>query len=82
VSAEQKRLFERAAALHNQPLSQFMISSLQRAAEEVIRQQDVITLSLRDSQHFASLVLNPPEPSEGLRAAMRRHRDEVEDAEL
>lgn len=82
VSTDQKRLFERAAALRNQPLSQFMISALQRAAEETIREQDLITLSVRDSEHFAALVLNPPAPNTHLRAALRRHAALVEDAEL
>ena len=82
VRAEQKRLFERAAALRNQPLSQFMISTLQREAEETVRAQDVIALSLRDSEHFASLILDPPAPNTQLRAAMRRHSALVEDAEL
>lgn len=81
VSAQQKRLFERAAALRNQPLSQFMISTLQREAEETVRAQDVIALSLRDSEHFAALVLNPPAPNELLRSAMRRHTALVEDVE-
>ena len=82
VSAEQKRLFERAAALRNQPLSQFVISTLEREAEETVRRRDVIALSLRDSEHFASLVLNPPEPNATLRAAMRRHAALVDDTEL
>lgn len=82
VSAEQKRLFERAAALRNQPLSQFMISTLQREAEETVRTQDVIALSLRDSEHFASLVLDPPASNALLRAALRRHAALVDDPEL
>lgn len=34
LSPEQKALFERAAAIYNQPVSQFVISSAQRAAEQ------------------------------------------------
>ena len=77
VSAEQKQLLERAAALFDQPLSQFVISSALRAAKQAIRDHEVITLSLRDSQLFAALVLNAPAPNERLRAAMERQNDEV-----
>lgn len=46
------------------------------------RQRDLITLSVRDSEHLAALVLNPPAPNMHLRAALRRHAVPVEDAEL
>lgn len=82
INSEQKELFERAAALNNQPLSQFVVAAAQRAAEEAIQTKNIITLSLRDSRHFAALVLNPPEPNARLRKAMRRHGDEVEETGL
>jgi uncharacterized protein (DUF1778 family) len=78
VSVKQKRLFERAAALRNQPLSQFMINTLQREAEATLRAYDVVTLSLRDSEHFAALVLDPPAPTAALRSALERHAEVVQ----
>ena len=45
-------------------------------------QQDLITLSVRDSEHLAALVLDPPVPNTHLRAALCRHAALVEDAEL
>lgn len=82
VSAEQKALLQRAANLQGRTLTEFLVSSAQAEAERVVEQHDVIVLSLRDSQHFAALVLDPPPPNSRLRAAMRRHMAEVEDEDI
>lgn len=82
VSAEQKDLLQRAANLQGRTLTEFLVSSAQAEAERVIQEHDVIRLSVRDSQHFASLILDPPPPNDRLRAAMRRHMLEVEDTEV
>ncbi len=79
VTAEQKELLQRAAHLQGRTLTEFVVSSAQAEAERVIRDRDVILLSVRDSQAFAAIVLNPPAPNDRLRAAMRRHANEVED---
>jgi uncharacterized protein (DUF1778 family) len=77
VSAEQKAVLQRAADLEGRSLSDFLIESAQRRAEEVIREHEVIRLSVRDSLLFAEALLNPPAPSERLRAAFARYREEV-----
>ena len=74
VSAEQKALFERAAALSGQSLTAFVVSSLQSAAEETIRSREVTKLSREDSILFIETLLNPPEPNEALREAAREYR--------
>ncbi len=74
VTAEQKALLERAAKARAVSLSAFVVASLERVVEETIGAADgVITLSPRDSAIVADALLNPPEPTEALRAAMRRH---------
>ncbi len=78
VSLEQKALFERAAALQGQSLTDFVVQSAQAAAEEVIRNREVITLSARDTAVLVEALLNPPPPNEALRAALQRHSDLVE----
>lgn len=77
VTPETKALLQRAAAIHGRSLSDFVVASAQEAAERTIRAHDVITLSVRDSQRFAELILNPPEPNEHLRAALRIHQSDV-----
>lgn len=74
VTDEQKTLFERAAALRNQPLSQFMIAALQREAEQVVREHDVITLSARDSRSFVQALLHAEPPSPRLHQAAERYK--------
>ena len=78
VSAEQKALFERAAALQGLSLTDFLVQSAQAAAEEVIRNRETITLTARDTAVLVEALLNPPAPNEALRAALERHRDLVE----
>ena len=78
VSAEQKALFERAAALQGLSSTDFLVQSAQAAAEEVIRNREIITLTTRDTAVLVEALLNPPPPNEALRAALQRHRDLVE----
>jgi uncharacterized protein (DUF1778 family) len=80
LSHEQKVMMQRAAALEGTTLSNFVIRSVQQAAERAIREHQVITLSARDSLVFADALLNPPAPSAGLRAAAARYQQMVEEA--
>ena len=79
VSTEQKELLQHAADLQGRTLSDFVVESAQRAAEEAIRAHSVITLSARDSRAFAEALLEPPMPNEALRAAANRYQDAVEE---
>lgn len=81
ITAEQKALFLRAAELSGRSLTDFVISAVQSAAEEMIERHLLITLSARDSLYFAEALFSQDEPNEHLRAAARRHRALVRDAE-
>lgn len=72
VSPQQKELIEHAATLAGLSMTDFILQSVQGAAEKTIREHQVLTLSVRDSRIFAEAVLNPPEPNEALRDAARR----------
>lgn len=76
---DQKRLFERAAALSGQSVSQFVLSSAQRAAEQAIREHEVILLSARDSRAVMEALLQPDRAGERLRAAAERYKALVSD---
>ena len=78
INPATKALLQRAAAISGRSLSDFIVASAQHEAERAIREHDVISLSVRDSQRFADLVRNPPEPNDCLRAAMKRHRSDVQ----
>ncbi len=73
VSAKQKRLFERAAAIEGVTLTDFAISSMQRAAASVLQEHTRIELSERNQRTFVEALMNPPEPNQALRAAAKAY---------
>jgi uncharacterized protein (DUF1778 family) len=73
VSPEQKELFERAAAIEGVTLTDFAISSMQRAAARVVQEHTIMELSVRNQRVFVEALQNPPEPNEVLREAARAY---------
>lgn len=73
VSARQKRLFERAAEIEGVTLTDFAISSMQRAAAAVLQEQTTIELSQRNQRAFVDALMNPPEPNQALREAAKAY---------
>ncbi len=73
-SSQQKERLQRAADLEGRTLSDFVIESAQRAAEDVIRKHEVISLSARDSRRFVQALLDPSPPNERLRDAAAYYR--------
>lgn len=67
VTAEQKELIERAAALEGRSITDFVLTSVQDAAKRAIAEHEVIRLSVRDSQAFVDALLNPREPGKRMR---------------
>lgn len=74
LTEEQKLLFEQAAALYGQSVSQFVMSSAQRAAEQAIREHEVMTLSARDSRAVMEALLHPQPAGPALRRAAERYK--------
>ena len=72
ASAEAKAILNRAAALRGQKLSEFMLESARRQAEETILDQR--TFFLDDGAHtrFLALLDSPPRPSAKARARLKR----------
>jgi uncharacterized protein (DUF1778 family) len=73
VSARQKRLFERAAEIEGVTLTDFAISSMQRAAAAVLQEQTTIELSQRNQRAFVDALMDPPEPNQALREAAKAY---------
>ena len=73
VSHQQKELFERAAAIEGVTLTDFAISTMQRAAARVIQEHTVMELSVRNQRAFVEALQNPPEPNKALRAAAKAY---------
>jgi uncharacterized protein (DUF1778 family) len=72
ASAEAKAMLNRAAALRGQKLSEFMLESARRQAEDTILDQR--TFFLDDDAHaqFLKLLDSPPKPAAKARARLNR----------
>lgn len=73
ISPDQKDLFVRAAELQGRTLTDFVIASVHEAAVRTIDEMLAIRLTEQESRAFAEAVLNPREPTPGLKAAARRY---------
>jgi uncharacterized protein (DUF1778 family) len=77
LTPEQKELFEHAAAVSGQTLTQFVLSAVRQAAEIAIQQHEVITLSLRDMQMVMEALKHPKPANAALREAAQFYREVV-----
>ena len=75
VTAEQKTLIERAAALQGRTVTDFVLTSVQDAARRAIEEHQQLELSLRDSETFVEALLNPKPVNDRLRDTIRRYRE-------
>jgi uncharacterized protein (DUF1778 family) len=77
VSAAQKSLLQRAAALSGRTLSEFVVASAQDAANKVIQDHAAIELSRSEQIAFVTALLDPPKPSARLRRAAAAYRQQM-----
>ncbi|MDE2113039.1 MAG: DUF1778 domain-containing protein [Alphaproteobacteria bacterium] len=70
--AETKAMLNRAAQLRGQKLSEFMIESAWRQAEEAFLDQRVFFLDAKAHDAFLALLDAPAKPNAALRALMAR----------
>lgn len=74
MTAEQKHLIERAAALQGRTITDFVLTSVQDAARRTIEEHQQLELSVRDSEAFVEALLNPRPVNDRLRDTVRRYR--------
>ena len=77
ITSDQKKLIQRAAELEGRSVTDFVVHSVQAAAEATVRRHTVITLSERDSIAFVEALLNPASPNAKLLAAAQDYREFV-----
>ena len=70
--SETKALLNRAAQLRGQKLSEFMLESARRQAEETILDQRVFFLDAKSHEAFLAEIDTPAKPNAALRALMAR----------
>ena len=71
IPAEEKAMLLRAAALKHKDLSEFVREHSVDAAKAVIREEEHISLSHRDSLRVLDLLENPPKPNAKLLSAAK-----------
>jgi uncharacterized protein (DUF1778 family) len=72
ASAHTKAILNRAASLRGQKLSEFMLDSSRRQAEDTILEQRSFFLDQAAHEKFLAMLDNPAKPGKELRARMRR----------
>ena len=74
ISQETKALIQKAADLEGRSLTDFVVTSVQSAAYQVIERHQTLKLSLEDSEAFVEAILNPQEPNEALKLAALKYK--------
>ena len=72
ASAQTKAKLNRAAALFGQKLSEFILESSTRRADEALLDQRAFVLSPKDHEKFLAMLDSPVPPTKELRALFRR----------
>lgn len=71
---EQKEFFEYAANLGGyRTLTEFVITSVQSKADEIVEKHRSIISSKRDQDVFFEAIMNPPAPGKRLSSAARKY---------
>ncbi len=75
LSEEQKSFFERAAILGGyRSLTDFMILSAQKHANEIIKETEQVITSEKDKEIFFNAIINPSKPNENLISAAKEYK--------
>lgn len=75
LSEDDKSMIEEAAAMTNQSLSQFMVSTASERAAEVIDQHRRLVLNEVSWNTVMDAISNPPAPKDRLKRAAKRLRE-------
>jgi uncharacterized protein (DUF1778 family) len=74
---EQKKRIEQAAGIKGLSVSDFIVQHADEAAIRTIESHTTWVLQGKDSEAFVDALLNPPEPSDYMKAAAKRYKERV-----
>lgn len=74
LDAQAKNRLQRAASFRHKTVSQFVLTTALEAADEVIRENEIVTLSDPDWKLFFDALADPPAPNPALEQAFERYR--------
>jgi uncharacterized protein (DUF1778 family) len=72
---EQKKRIEQAASLKGLSISDFIVQHADEAAIKTIESHTAWVLGEKDMEFFVQILLNPPEPSARMKAAVKRYKE-------
>ncbi|EAM6659533.1 DUF1778 domain-containing protein [Salmonella enterica] len=75
LNEDDKHMIEEAAAMTNQSISQFMVSTASERAAEVIDQHRRLLLNEKSWNLVMDAITNPPAPNDRLKRAANRLRE-------
>ncbi|EBA9946013.1 DUF1778 domain-containing protein [Salmonella enterica] len=75
LNEDDKQMIEEAAAMTNQSISQFMVSTASERAAEVIDQHRRLLLNEESWNLVMDAITNPPAPNDRLKRAANRLRE-------
>ncbi|EAO8313637.1 DUF1778 domain-containing protein [Salmonella enterica] len=75
LNEDDKHMIEEAAAMTNQSISQFMVSTASERAAEVIDQHRRLLLNEESWNLIMDAITNPPAPNDRLKRAANRLRE-------
>ena len=75
IAPDALAIVRRAAEIQGRSVSDFLVAAAQEAASRTIAETEIIRLSVEDQRRIAEAIMNPPEPTPGLRKAFQRHRE-------
>ncbi|EBC1670901.1 DUF1778 domain-containing protein [Salmonella enterica] len=75
LNEDDKQMIEEAAAMTNQSISQFMVSTASERAAEVIDQHRRLLLNEESWKLVMDAITNPPAPNDRLKRAANRLRE-------
>ncbi len=75
LTVEEKEFFERAAAIGGfRSLTEFVVRSAKKRAEEIVSRHELIIASKKDSDIFFNAILNAEPPNDKLMAAANKFK--------
>lgn len=72
-----RQLLDRAAGYAHVNLSEFVLSRAVAAAEQIVQEQESITLAAEDFDAFLAALDTPAQPNPALQRAFERHAEQV-----
>lgn len=72
ISTDLHALLKRAAEIQGRTMTDFVVATMQAAAQHAVEQADVVRLSLADQECFAAALLSPAKASPALKRSFAR----------